>query len=387
MPIELPHGWKNPQLDFFLKGLTHYKFKELWTGEVPADLRAIWNNMPTGWKVKLRGWGHDPKWIEQAIRARCRDFMISARYAEKAATQYLRKIPTTIKVSPWAYYTIKASAMTAGAAATGLLAAIGALTYAFYWGGLFGDPYETTYEPRKWIDPTIMLNDNWQTGKIAELIPSDETVKFSLAHGSGLAGSNALRVTFLPTSKDEWRFAQIRYRFPGPLRQKVLCGFNLRNITDIPLIAAQFSMSFTWAEFIYHTGFGFNSSDFEFPWYIIQNVPQTRFRSDRDHRLISSIYSPSWWEIDLLNTEYSQLNTFGQLQPVTRARPFRSPAKEPLPGEFNIILQHAWAEQLVIELDAALIYEYGPYRDNIRAELNKRETDSPIEEKLPSALT
>lgn len=379
-------GTRNPDLEEFLKQFYRYRFDELWTGKIPPDCRAVWNAMSTAWKVKIGGWGHDAKWIETAIRARCRDFLISQHSIEVARGIFRRAIPPAIKLSPWAYYTVKCAPITGLGAFTGFSLAAGALLYGLYWGGLFGSPYGPPPEFHEWIDPTIMVNDNMDTGKEPELIPSHKSVRFQLIPGAGLAGSKALRITFQATSESGWRNARIRYRFPGPLRQFVLCGFNLRHLSPIPLVTAEFFVHYTSRRRRSWAGFNFNFREVKYPWTLVQPPPQHFFPIDPGRKPISEDYAPAWFEFDTENSEYTKLNTFGQIHNVKGEPILLDTYTKPQPGELNLLFWHPWAEELVLELDAVLLYEYGPYRNFLLRELRQRENDFPIEEKLPSGL-
>lgn len=349
-----------------------YLFNELWTGKVPKDVRAIWDAMSTKWKVKITGWGTDTKWIESAIRARCRDFLKSQHSIE-----HLRGIPA---VAPPAWmYAQRVAAIGTFEAFIGAALAITALVQSYYYAGLLGGhPYGYEPEAKVWIDPTIMVDDNMQTAKQPELIASDGTVHFQLVPGAGLAGSKALRITFDHTDENHWRSAHIRYRFPGPLRQFALAGFNLRRVTEISPLTAEFFLSYSWRRRRLWSGFNYSYLDPQIPWTLVQAIPQTQYETNNYGEGIPLNFSPSWWEFDTAHLEYTKLNTFGQLHNVKGQAILANSYKAPFPGELNLILWHGWADKAVLDLDAVLLYEYGPYRAETERELHDRVKDLPI---------
>jgi len=346
--------------------------QEMWTANVPQDIQYIWNMLPAKWKAREKGWGKDIAEIEFNLRMRCRQYLEThkaIRYLEAKEGRWL----------PQAYYVTRVTPISAVGAAAAFATGMAALMTAYYWSGILGnEPYGPVTLPKPWIDPTLLVNDNMESGKGPELIASDPSVKFSLARGQGLAGSNALRIEFSAIPQTTGRLAIIKYLFPGPTRQFLVSAFSMRHERGNLPHAMTFRTDYSWDRKLIRSGFYFTSTYPQQPWRIMSREPKDRMSPRENIRSVPSEFFPSWCEVDSDKLEYTKLNAFNHLYNVKGIKPYVDSLLKPRPGEFVISILQPFHMDCTMLLDAVILYEYGPILYDFEAELHRRIKDWPL---------
>lgn len=344
---------------------------------LPSDISLLlgkemtehWNKMPERWRWRINPWPKDPEFIERIVRTRIADYahhqsVAKARFSAARTASFARNDRIMSSRFRGATFTLTLAAAAAAARYMSRKLELPAL----------GSPESGI------IDPTIIIDDRMETGKGFTTVKSKHPATMRLIPGAGIAYSNALVIQFTPINEPVWREAHIIYTMPTPIRKYFQVSFMCRSIAfEGPAYLSAWT-EWDWAGFRYWSGLMLEPQNTLYPFSLLSFPNHKRLTTTALGRSITMGYAPSSWAVDTETLEYDNVCIFGQLFNVKGVKVSeRERTKGIGKAELHFQVWHPWKTPCRVDLDSVLLVEYGPYRDDLRAEEKRRSKVMPLE--------